>query len=112
MINGHKIKSLEDVPKFMERIRGYSYKDIECTPHTFFRLGQKQRELFKCEQIKQYILEETPIFAGVQNNGNFTAFYKYKDQKYIRIIIDIKSDKINVVTFYVLEKTQMPAVRK
>ena len=111
MIRNHKIKTPEDIQKFMGRITNYAPEDIECTPHAFFRLNQRQRELFKCEQIKEYLLEKTPIPAGIQNNGNFTAFYKHENQRTIRIIFDIKSDKIKIVTFYLLKRSQIPYVR-
>lgn len=73
MTDGHKIATTEDVQKFTDRLRNYSDENIECTPHAFFRLSQKQRELFKCDEIKRYLLEERPILAGIQNNRNFTA---------------------------------------
>ena len=49
--------------------------------------------------------------VGIQYNGCYAVFYKYEKQRFIKIIIDIKTDKIYVVTFYVIEKNQLPVIK-
>ena len=112
MVAGHRIEKIEDVESFLERIETYKKEDIECTSHTFFRLNEKQREFFKCEDIKRLLLGERPVLVGLQYNGCFAVFYKHEKQRYIRLIIDVKPHKIEVVTFYILESHQIPQIRK
>lgn len=108
MTRGHKIIEFEEVRTFVERIRQYPRDRIVCTHHTFFRLSEKQRELFTCENIRRLLLEEIPIRVGIQQNGNYAVFYKHEKQRLIRIIIDIQPQKVSVVTFYIIEKYQLP----
>ena len=72
-----------------EIIKEYSKDRIKCTDHTFFRLNEKQRKIFNCETVKEYLFYETPILVGIQENGNYAIFYKYKKKKFLRIILDI-----------------------
>ncbi|MBL7160702.1 MAG: hypothetical protein ISS93_02525 [Candidatus Aenigmarchaeota archaeon] len=111
MIGSQKIKEVIKIMDFVDKIKNHSRENVICTKHTFFRLSEKQREIFTCETIKHYMFEETPVFVGIQYNGNFAVFYKYPKQMYLRLIIDIKPDKIDVVTFYIIEKTQLPVIK-
>ena len=108
MIKGHRIAGFEDVRLFAGRMQSFRPEHIECTSHTFFRLSGKQREIFTCAMLRKWLQEETPVIVSVQNNGCFSAFYKTKEQRYIRIIIDIGSERIRIVTFYIVEKDQLP----
>lgn len=110
-MNSHKIKELVDTREFVESIRNYNPEDVICTKHTFFRLSEKQKERFTCETIREYLFEAIPVLVGIQYNGCYAVFYKYIEQRIIRIIIDIKLDKIYVVTFYVIERSQMPVIK-
>ena len=38
-------------------------------------------------------------------------FYKYVKKRFIRIIINMKVDVIHIVTFYVIEKNQLPVIK-
>ena len=49
--------------------------------------------------------------VGIQNNGCHAAFYKYRKQRVIRIIVGMKADRMEVVTFYVIEEKRLPVVR-
>ncbi|MCK4670503.1 MAG: hypothetical protein KAT43_04830 [Nanoarchaeota archaeon] len=108
MIKGHRIEKKEEIETFLERIRHYTKDQIECTKHTFFRLSEKQRKIFKSEDIKRILLESTPLLVGIQFNGNYATFYKFKENKIIRIALDIIPQKIEVVTFMILDKYQVP----
>lgn len=110
-MDGHRIREAVNIKEFMEKIKNYSPEDVLCTGHTFFRLSEKQKGKFNCETIKEYLFEAVPVLVGIQYNGCYAAFYKYIKQRIIRIILDMKADKIHVVTFYVIERNQMPVIK-
>ena len=96
---GNLIARKIKVEEFIQIIEGYKSEQIECTDHTFFRLSEKQRKIFKCEKLKEYILHDTPIMVGIQNNGNYALFYKH-EKKIMRMIADIQHQKVKIVSFY------------
>lgn len=108
MIKGHRIEKKEDSEMFLDRVSQYIEDQIECTKHTFFRLSEKQRKVFKCSDIKRIILDSNPLVVGIQFNGNYAIFYKFKENKVIKVILDIKLHKIEIVTFIILDKNQIP----
>jgi len=72
-------------------------EEIECTKHTLFRLSQKQRQVFNCEELKRILLHETPIRVGVQYNGNYAIYYRSEKRPgIIKIIINIGPAKISM----------------
>ncbi|MCK4647525.1 hypothetical protein KAT24_01180 [Candidatus Pacearchaeota archaeon] len=109
MVSGHKIKTKIELNEFLERIREYEKKDIEPTKHTFFRLNEKQREILNEGKIKEILTNEIPILVGIQYNNLWAVFYKYEND-FIRIIIDIQLNKIYIVSFYLIDKTQIPRI--
>lgn len=112
MIKGHKIEKEIKLYKFLNIISNYSPDQIKCTSHTFFRLNEEQRKLFKCEELKVFLLEKEPIFAGLQYNNNYAVFYAYKENLAIRLILDISLKEIQIVTFYMIEKKDIPLIQK
>lgn len=108
MPTGHRIREYVDVEKFREKIKHYPAENIQCTLHTFFRLGDKQRESFTRETLKRLLLEDTPVLVGVQNNGIYAVFYKHKKQSFIRIMVAFKPNRADIVTFYIINKEQLP----
>lgn len=108
MLIDHKIKKFDDPLNFKERLNKYSDNQIECTRHTLFRLSEKQRELFTCASLRKLLLGAVPIKAGIQYNGAYAVFYKHEKERFIRVLIDIKPDKIKIITFYIIEKYQLP----
>ena len=111
MIYGNRIKESVDIREFLKKVRNYDRGEVVCTLHTFFRLSRKQRELFTCDTIREYLFDKTPVLVGLQHNGCYAVFYKHEKQRFIRIIVDIKADNIYVVTFYVIEKVQLPVIK-
>lgn len=110
MVYGNKIKKRINVKEFLDIISEYTKDQIECTEHTFFRLDEKERKIFTCDTLKEYLFHETPILVGIQYNGNYAVFYKFKN-KFLRIILDILiARKINIVTFYLIEEYQIPRI--
>ena len=109
MLNSTKIKRKIEINNFIQLTQNYSKTQIECTPHTFFRLSQKQREIFTCDELKRILIHEKPFLTGIQKNQNYAAFYEYKD-KILKMILRINDRKINIVTFYFIEQWQIPRI--
>ncbi|MBI2652196.1 hypothetical protein HYX00_01915 [Candidatus Woesearchaeota archaeon] len=110
MIKGHRIERKISVDKFLDIIKSYTEEQIITTEHTFFRLNEEERKIFKESVLKEYLTSKVPILVGIQYNLNYAVFYDYDKQKALRIIIDIKPDKIKIVTFYLPEKSEMPRI--
>ncbi|MBI3412537.1 MAG: hypothetical protein HY051_00460 [Candidatus Aenigmarchaeota archaeon] len=104
----HRIEKFEDVASFKERVKYYNETDIECTSHTFFRLSEKQRKIFTCYKIAEFLLYKTPAKVGVQYNQNYAVFYDYKERRILKVVIRLMPNKINIVTFYILDSRQLP----
>lgn len=109
MFDNTKIKKRVDVGDFIKLIQKYAPEQIECTDHTFFRLSEKQREIFTCNELKGILKKEKPFLAGIQHNGNYAIFYKYQN-KNLKIILNIGGRKVNIVTFYFIEEWQIPRI--
>ena len=110
VVKGHRIEKEIKIEEFIELIGNYSKSNINCTHHAFFRLSEKQRKLFKCEDIKEYLLGKKPILVGIQYNKNYAVFYK-NGENIIRIMLDVAPKRIDVVTFYFIDKKQIPTVK-
>lgn len=110
MFSGNKITKRIEIKEFLEQIREYSKKQIECTNHTFFRLSEEQRKIYTCERLREYLFYEEPFLVGLQDNGNHAVFYKHEKNKFMRIIIHISIQKVNIVTFYFIEQRQIPRI--
>ncbi len=110
MIKGHRIERKISIDKFLDIIKNYKEEQITTTEHTFFRLNEEERKIFKESMLKEYLTSKVPILVGIQYNLNYAVFYDYGKQKALRIIIDIKPDKIKIVTFYLPEKSEMPRI--
>ena len=108
MTKGHRIEKRIEVKTFLETIKNYTEEQIITSEHTFFRLNEEERKIFKESVLKEYLTGKVPILAGVQFNFNYAVFYYYSKQEALRMILDIKPDKIKIVTFYLTEKSEMP----
>lgn len=111
IVLGHRIAKTIDISEFKEMLKNYRREHVICTEHTFFRLSEKQRKLFTCEKIKEYIFDYEPVMVGIQHNGCHAVFYKHEKQRFLRIILDIRAHNICVVTFYMIEKNQLPVIK-
>lgn len=108
MAKGYRIEQFEDADIYCSRMKNFDEKTIECTKHTLFRLSEKQRKIFTCEEIKKFLLHENPLAVAIQYNGNYAVYYKYKEQKLIKVIISIRATFIRIIMFMIVEKEQMP----
>ena len=103
---GNRIVKMIKINDFIDILKEYPKEKIECTGHTFFRLSQKQRKIYTPDELIKILKEENPILAGLQKNGNYAIFYKYKN-KHLKIILGINPRKINIVTFYFIKEWQL-----
>ena len=106
---GNLLKKKVNVEEFLTILEKYENEMIECTDHTFFRLSQSQRKIFKCEELRKIIKQQKPFLVGLQYNGNYAVFYKHMN-KTMRIILRLDVRKINIVTFYFIEDWQIPKI--
>ena len=111
MVKGHRIERKIKVNDFLDMIKNYSRENINCTDHTFFRISEKQRKIFICDKIRDYLLQEIPHLVGIQYNRSYAVFYKCQKKRFMRIIVDIGLDKIEIVTFYIIEDYQLPRIK-
>ncbi len=110
MITGHKIGKSVDIKIFLETIKNYTEEQIVTTKHTFFRLAEKQRKIFKDIIIKNYLLIKEPRLVGIQNNNLYAVFYDYHKDEALKLILDIQPNKIEIVTFYITNKREIPRI--
>ncbi len=108
MQHGHKIEKFEKINIFKEKLEHYDEIDVECTLHTFFRLSGKQREIFTCDIVKELLFHQTPVKVGIQYNQNYAAFYEHEKQRILKVVISFRLNKVNIVTFYILDSRQLP----
>lgn len=108
MTKGHKIEKKVEIETFLDTIKNYTKDQINTTDHTFFRLSEKQRKIFKDEVLKEYLLAKIPILVGIQFNGNHAVFYDYRKNEALKLILDMQPNKIEIVTFYIIDKSEIP----
>ena len=80
MVEETKIQKKVEIKEFIKFIKKYKKEQIECTSHTFFRLSEKQRKIYTCEELTKILKQTKPFFVGFQYNQNYAAFYKYKSR--------------------------------
>ena len=109
MVYGHRIKEKKEIEDFIAIIKRYGKDQIQTTSHTFFHFSKKQKEIFSESWIKEIIFDEKPFLVGIQYNKNWAVFYEYKEDV-LKVVLDIIMDKIYIVTFYVIDKSQIPEI--
>ena len=94
--------------KIVSKITYFDFKEIVefhniiVNSHAYFRLNQMQRNIYKDETIIRILLKEKPVLIGLQKNNRYAAFFKRKEG-YLRIIFEIKENKLEIITFYITE---------
>lgn len=109
-MKGHRIEKKIEIEDFLDIINNIDEKEINTTDHTFFRLSETQRKVFKDRILKDFIKGQNPILVGIQYNGCYTAFYNYSKDEALRVIMDITGNKCDIVTFYIIAKNQIPRI--
>lgn len=90
-----------DYKEFKELIDKFLHK-IVVNSHAYFRLNESQRKVYKDDQLINILTEEQPVLIGIQGNNNYATFFNRKEG-YLRIIFEVKKDKIEIITFYITE---------
>ncbi len=109
MFNETKIKKKVDVKEFLNFIKDYKKEEVQCTEHTFFRLSEKQRKIYTCNELREILIKEKPFLVGSQYNKNYAVFYKYQNKNF-KLIINLGNRKVKIVTFYFIEEWQIPKI--
>ena len=103
-------KIIEEVSKtqFKQIIMRYK-NNLYLSPHALDHLSDAQRKLFKEDELKNIIIKENSRGIGLQKNGRYSAFYRRKDG-FMRIILEIKHPKLEIITYTVTD--YMPNLKK
>ncbi|MBI4117031.1 hypothetical protein HY449_04785 [Candidatus Pacearchaeota archaeon] len=109
MFEETKIEKRVEIEEFIKFIKEYKEEQIECTSHTFFRLSEKQRKIYTCDELKKILTQEKPFLVGFQYNKNYAVFYKHQN-KNLKLIVGIGDRKVKIVTFYFIEEWQIPKI--
>jgi hypothetical protein len=107
MIDEHKRAGKISKKEFHSKMKDLEMEDIEVTEHTFFRLNERQRKIYEGDYLKKIILEENPLEIWKEKNENLAVFYKLEENRILKIIIRFSSNKVYIVTFYILNKSQI-----
>ena len=102
MTKGKRIEKNVDIKHFKTIIDEYGIDKINCSNHTLFRLSEKQRSIYNSKRLKEIILNEEPIFVGLQYNKLYACFYAKDQRKAFRFILDVKIKEIVIVTFLIV----------
>lgn len=109
MFERTKIEKRVEIEGFIKFVREYKLKQIECTNHIFFRLSEKQRKIYNCDELRRILTQEIPFLVGFQYNKNYAVFYKHKN-KNLKMILNMDNRKVKIVTFYFIEEWQIPKI--
>ncbi len=109
MAVSHELERKVDIIYFLRLIDEIQEKQIYLTTHTFSRLEEGERKVFKEQVIKEIIKYQIPKLVGIQKNGLYATFFDY-GKKVLRIMIDIQLDKMNIITFYTVEPEEVPRI--
>ena len=75
-----------------------SNKEIRVSPHAFDMLSERQRKVFKEEELLYMVARETPRKIYLQENGRYCAFYR-KTDGYRKLILEFEENILSIVTF-------------
>lgn len=71
---------------------------ITVSIHALDRLNAAQRQIFHEATLIRILVQETPRFVGLQQNGRYAAFFR-KKSGFIKIVTEIKGSELEIVTF-------------
>ncbi|MBI5065680.1 hypothetical protein HZA97_05580 [Candidatus Woesearchaeota archaeon] len=109
MVSLIKIIEKIELKDWDKLISNYSENKIVVSDHALFRLSEKQRKVFKAQELINILLKKRPILIGLQNNKRYAVFIKNKETV-LRIIIEITENKIEINTFYNIKPEQIPRI--
>jgi len=96
------IKAVNEID-YLELIENYKDK-ITVNPHANFRVSEAQRKVYKDEYLISILEGEKPRFVGMQQNGNYAAFFSRKEG-FLRLIFAVNTlaNNIEIVTFFIAD---------
>lgn len=83
-------------------------KDIVVSSHALDHLSERQRKVFKEEDLLKMLENEEPRKTYLQKNSRLAVFFRRADG-YRKLIIEVEDDKITIVTF--IDTIEIPRVR-
>ena len=108
MINTTKIVRAIPLAQFKQLVNQYRGR-ITVNPHAADQLSEAQRKVYKSEELIKAITSENSRGVGLQYNGRYAAFYR-RTEGFLRIIIEKKWDKLEIITF--TNPESMPNLKK
>ena len=90
-----------EIVTFQSIVKRYK-SAIFISSHALDHLSLAQRKVFKEEDLERPILQEQPNFVGLQKNGRYASYYK-RDKYFLKIILEVKETKIDIITFMNVE---------
>jgi 23S rRNA G2069 N7-methylase RlmK/C1962 C5-methylase RlmI len=93
----YSTKTIKEVSKeeFKYLIKG---KRVIASPHVIWHLSNRQRKVFNVEELIGMIRRENPRKVYLQENERYAAYYR-KSDGYRKLIIEIRDDKVILITF-------------
>ena len=93
----YSTKPIEDIATD-EFLRLITKKEIIISPHALWHLSHHQRKVFNVEELINMVGRETPRKVYLQENKRYAAYYR-KSNGYRKLVIEMRYDKIIIVTF-------------
>lgn len=94
MYTTRPVKELK-LKEFKDLLKG---KEISISSHALDHLSNKQRKLFKSEDMILMVKRDNPRKVYLQLNGRYAAYYRRKND-FQKLIMDILPDKGVIITF-------------
>jgi len=80
-------------------------REVVISPHALWHLSIQQRKVFNVEELKEMVERETPRKVYLQENERYAVYYRKRDG-YRKLIVELRDDKIIVVTFIDMNEIQ------
>lgn len=100
-------KPIEEIEKLRYK-QLISNKKIIVSPHALDHLSEKQRKVFKEEELFLMLEKEVPRKTFLQINGRYAVYFR-KSDGYRKLILEVEDNKIAIVTF--IDTPEIPKVR-
>ena len=84
------------------------YKEIIISTHAHDHLSDRQRKVFKEEELLQTLKKETPRKLFLQKNGRYAVYYR-KTKYFQKLIVGIEKYKLTIITF--MDVVEIPKIR-
>ena len=107
-MNTTKIIKEIDLNEFNQIISQHK-EDIFLNPHALEHLSDAQRKVFKEQELINSLLKENPRGVGLQRNGRHAVFYR-RNFGFLKIILEIKEPKLEIITF--INTEAMPNLKR